>query len=125
MAEGRGTAVVRGWVVPIALWLVAALVLGFATVGVRANSRTGILGSTREVPLREADVKLPSPVRATSMQQPVLVWSHFSSSKAYLTEVAPVSVTEGKMSDFNLADPGEVAGMRVFYVVYTLSLIHI
>ncbi|WP_022910483.1 hypothetical protein [Aestuariimicrobium kwangyangense] len=112
---------VRRWAPTLAVWLVALVVLAVAGVGIRANTSVGEMGSTAELPLLPSDTRLPKLARPTSPTESVLVWNRYSTSKSYVTEVTPISVVEGKMSDFRLADPTEVGGMRVFYITYRLT----
>jgi hypothetical protein len=114
-------ALVRRWGPTLVVWLVALVVVAVAGAGIRANTSVGEVGSTTEVPLLPSDTRLPKLARPTSLTEPVVVWNRYSTSKSYVTQVTPVSVVEGKMADFRLADPTEVGGMRVFYITYRLT----
>lgn len=107
------------WWLPAALtWLAALLVLAVVAQTFVANSRLGQAGSSEELPL--GPVPSGGALRPTSMTTPVVVVSRYSTSKRFKAEVTPVSVVEGDVGDLNLANPAAVAGMRVFYVTWTV-----
>lgn len=108
------------WLVPLVLWLAAALVLALAAAGIRANTSQGLPGNPATTPVRADQWPTQNQARPTTLTSPVVVAVQHSTSKRYLVEITPVSVTPGSLDDFNLADPAEVAGARVFEIRYTV-----